>query len=97
MDVGEYKINKSIEKTTEIEDLSESELKALQIVTDQFLLEEIADKLQNYLAILHSREVSLIEAKRRDRRVSIKDKIIIPIVTGIAGGILVLLFQVIFL
>lgn len=79
--VDEYKINKSVEKatesiesTTEIEILSDDQLEMLQVVTDQFLSEDLAKKLQDYLDILHSREVSLLEVKVRDEKVALKDK-----------------------
>lgn len=84
--VNEYKINKSVERATEI--LSDRELKTLQIVTDQFLTEDVAEKLQNFRNTLHSREESLIEAKRRDRRAAVKDKVILPIITGALGAVI---------
>lgn len=95
--VNTYKINKSIEKaTSSIEPLPDDELEMLQNVTDQFLAEDIAEKLMNYLEMLHNREVSLIEVKRRDRKSTIVDKLIIPIITGIIGVVIGLLLQVYF-
>lgn len=92
--VNTYKINKSIEKTTlSIEPLSDDELKMLQNVTDQFLAEDIAEKLMNYLKMLHSREVSLIEIRKKDRKSAIIDKLLIPIITGIIGAVIAMLFQ----
>ena len=102
--VDEYKINKSVEKatesiesTTEIEILSDDQLEMLQVVTDQFLSEDLAKKLQDYLDILHSREVSLLEVKVRDEKVELKDKILIPTVTGVIGVIIGFILQIIFL
>ena len=93
--VDEYKINKSVEKatesiesTTEIEILSDDQLEMLQVVTDQFLSEDLA---------LHSREVSLLEVKVRDEKVALKDKILIPTVTGVIGVIIGFILQIIFL
>lgn len=94
--VNEYKINKSVEKTTEVELLSDRELQMLQVITDKFLTEDVAQKLQDFIEILHDREVSLIEAKRRDKKAAIVDKVILPIITGIAGVIAGLLFENIF-
>ena len=85
--VNQYKINKSVEKATQIEILSESELQTLQVVTEQFLTEDVAEKLKNYLEILHSREVSLIEIKKRDRKIAIFDKFVFPIITGLIGAV----------
>jgi hypothetical protein len=93
--INEYKINKSVEKATEI--ISDNELEILQVVTDQFLTEDVAEKLQIYLDILHDREASLIEVKKRDRKAAIKDKIVIPLMTGIIGVVLGFVLQLIFL
>ncbi len=95
--VNTYKINKSIEKaTSSIELLPDDELEMLQDVTDQFLADDIAEKLMNYLEMLHNREVSLIEVKRRDRKSIVVDKLMIPIITGIIGVVIGLLLQVYF-
>lgn len=95
--VNTYKINKSIEKvTSNIEPLPDDELEMLQTVTDQFLAEDIAKKLMDYLEMLHNREVSLIEVKRRDRKSTVVDKLMLPIITGIIGVVIGLLLQVYF-
>lgn len=82
--VDEYKINKSVEKATE----PTMALEVAQNAANQFLTEDVAEKLQNYLDLLHSREVSLIEAKARDRKAAIRDKIILPIITAAVGAII---------
>lgn len=95
--VNTYKINKSIEKaTSSTEPLPDDELEMLQNVTDQFIAEDIAQKLMNYLETLHNREVSLIEVKRRDRKSIVIDKLMLPIITAIIGVVIGLLLQVYF-
>lgn len=86
--VDEYKINKSVEKATITEISADGEVEVLQNVANQFLAEDVAEKLQNYMDILHSREVSLIEVKVRDKKAVIKDKVILPIVTADVGAII---------
>lgn len=86
--VDEYKINKSVEKATATEWLTDNELKMTQNVADQFVSEDVANKLQKYLNMLHSREISLIEARRRDKKADIKDKIIFPVITAVVGAVI---------
>lgn len=86
--VDEYKINKSIEKATEIEELTDNELEMTQNAANQFVSEDVAEKLQIYLNMLHSREVSLIEAKARDKKADVKDKVIFPIISAAVGAII---------
>ena len=93
--VNEYKIHKSVEKATEI--ISDNELEMLQAVTEQLLTEDAAEKLQDYLEILHNREVSLFEARKRDKRKDIVDKILMPLITGIIGIIIGFLLEICFL
>lgn len=88
--INNYKINKSVEKATQ---LSDNELEMLNNVTEQFVSSEIVKKLDEYLKVLHQRESSLIEHRARERRVAIRDKIIWPILTGIAGGLIVALIM----
>lgn len=57
--------------------------------------EDIVKKLQTYVNELHSREVSLIEMKKRDKKYSIKDKILIPLVFTILGAVFGFLFGLI--
>lgn len=95
--VDEYKINKSVEKATEIEIISDNELEKLQVVANQFLTEDVAQKLLSYLEVLHSREISLVEAKVRDKKQSIIDKIILPIITGVIGVVIGIILEIIIL
>lgn len=86
--VNDYKINKSVEKATEPGNLTDSELKMTQDVANQFVAENVAKNLQNYLDILHTREIALIEAKERDKKVKIRETIIFPIITAAVGAII---------
>lgn len=87
--VNRYKETKSIERATDIEIVSDGELKTLCIIAEQFLSDDVVKILKDYLNLLHNREQALIEAKKRDRWITIRDKIIIPIITAIIGGLIV--------
>ncbi len=73
--VNNYKITKSVEE-------------AANQAANQFIAEDIAVKLEDYLKTLHLRESSLIDAKKRYKKTSVKDKFIIPILTAAIGAII---------
>lgn len=89
--VNEYKINKSIEEAVDSDILSDENLEKLNKTTSQFLSTDVVNKLERYLKILHKKECSLIETKKRDKKESWKEKIIIPILTAIVSGVVVAL------
>lgn len=86
--VDEYKINKSVEKATETDELTDNELEKTQDIADQFVSEKVAEQLQEYLDMLHNREASLIEANKKDKKADIRDKFIFPIITAALGAII---------
>lgn len=86
--VNHYKINKSVEQASDPNALSDNQLKMLDDITGQFLSEEIVEKLITYLSTLHQKEGALLEIKERDKKNSLKEKIIIPIVAAVIGTVL---------
>lgn len=86
--VNDYKKSKSVEKATEPGSFTDSELEKTEDVANQFVAEKVAENLRKYLDLLHNREISLIEAKARDKRENMRDKIIFPIITAVAGAVI---------
>lgn len=84
--VNKYKINKSIEKASEV--ITEEETENLTSITDQFLAENVVANLKDHLKLLHERQSVLLEIRKRDRIVNIKDKIVWPIITAVVGAII---------
>lgn len=88
--VNAYKKNKSIEKASEV--ITDEEANKLTRITDQILAENVVIKLKEHLKLLHERQSVLLEIQERDRReekkATIKDKIMLPIITGAAGAII---------
>lgn len=86
--VNQYKINKSVEQASDPNALSHNQLEMLDDITGQFLSEKIVEKLITYLSTLRQKEGTLLEIKERDKKNSLKEKIIIPIVEAVIGTVL---------
>ncbi|MCM1262954.1 MAG: hypothetical protein NC313_09560 [Butyrivibrio sp.] len=88
--IDKYKINKSIEKVSDA--ITEEEAVELAEASNQYLSENLIHKLRQYLEMLHERQGTLLEIANRDRkeekRKTIKDNIILPIITGMVGAVL---------
>lgn len=78
--VNKWKISKSVENAEENEPIV------------RFIDADVLFKLNEYLTLLHKRESTLIEIRERDckteRKATIKDKIVLPIITGIVGAVI---------
>lgn len=83
--VSDYKIAKSIETVSDI-DTTSSEFAI------QFFDENVEEKLQQYLEILHNRQGVLLDISKRDNKLkklkAFKDKFVFPIITGVIGAII---------
>ncbi len=90
--VNEYKISKSVEKTTSINILSDEELQELKVISENMLSENLSGQLENYLALLREHESALIEIKMKEEKEKKKDilwnKVLFPIIAAVVGGVL---------
>lgn len=91
--INDYKINKSVEKATDSELILEESTNLSNTLSEQFVSDDTFKTLKNYLQLLYEHEPLLIEVSRKDRKVYIRDRIIIPIITGIIGGLIVALLK----
>lgn len=57
-------------------------------VSNEFINQNLAQILQEYLQILHNHEPSLAEVKKRNRRAAKFDKVIFPVITGLVAAII---------
>lgn len=89
--VDEYKINKGIEKTTAEIELSEEELKKIDATAKEFLSLDVVNTLINHRDELYIHESALVEVSKKDKKGVFKDKYLIPIITGVVSGIVVLI------
>ncbi len=88
--IDKYKINKSIEKVSAV--MTEEEDVKLVEAANQYLSEDLIHNLKQYLEMLHERQGTLLEIANRDKeeekRKTIKDNIVLPIITGVVGAVL---------
>lgn len=88
--VNNYKINKSIEVSTEI---SDEELEMLKKTSYELMEKDVCKKLQTYLEELHIREPLLIEERERDRRTNWLFRVLYPVLAAVASGFIVSLIK----
>lgn len=88
--IDKYKINKSIEKVSDV--ITEEEEVKLAEASNQYLSGDLVHKLSQYLEMLHERQGTLLEIANRDKEEekgkTIKDGIVLPIITGVVGAVL---------
>lgn len=63
--IDKYKINKSIEKVSDV--ITEEETVELAEASNQYLSENLIHKLRQYLEMLHERQGTLLEIANRDK------------------------------
>lgn len=89
--VNEYKISKSIEKTTTTTSKTISNDDAEIEIKDfpkQFLDLKILEKLEKYRNELLNKECILAEIQQRDNKETTKEKFIIPTISAIVGAVI---------
>lgn len=86
--VNKYKNIKSAEKATNPDIISEDEIKNLDEISNQFLSDDVVEKLETYRKDLRKHIVNLCEIKKKDKKSAMIDKLLLPIITGIVGTII---------
>lgn len=92
--VNKYKLNKSVEKASNTKETARAE------IAEQFVDGDVVKKLKECLEDLHNCQGALIDIKERDdkeeKEVTIKDKIVLPILTGVMGAVIGALIMLVF-
>lgn len=88
--VDNYKIKKSVEKSTTEADLSEEELREIEETATNFTSMDVVKTLMAHRDSLYTHESALIETQQRDKKGAFKEKYLIPIITGVVSGVVVL-------
>lgn len=96
--INGYKINKSIEEVSEV--ITKDDAEKLSETANQYISGDLIHKLELYIELLHKRQGALIDIKERDRkeekRITIRDKVLFPIITGVLGTVIGALIMLLF-